>query len=103
MTSALATHAYREKFAMASKGNDIRAWEPSPWTGAPNADVSNAQTMTSPEARASRAKADEVMAALKKGDQGEADRLMGKKEQHDSLLPGMGKLKDKLMGKKEKT
>lgn len=41
------------------------------------------------------------MAALKKGDQGEADRLMGKNENHDSLLPGMGKLKAMFLKKKE--
>lgn len=42
-----------------------------------------------------------VMAALKKGDQGEADKLMGPAQNHDSLLPGMGKLKAMILGKKK--
>lgn len=43
-----------------------------------------------------------VMAALKKGDKGEADRLMGKSEQmNDSLIPGMGKLKAMFLGRKK--
>lgn len=74
---------------MASPGNKIESWDPNPWTPAPNANVTNAQTMTSPQAQAARAKSAEVMAALKKGDPGEADRIMGKKEGHDSLVPGM--------------
>lgn len=42
------------------------------------------------------------MAALKKGDQGEADRLMGRNENHQSLLPGMAKLKGMVLGRKKK-
>ncbi|KAM0719117.1 hypothetical protein Q7P37_005022 [Cladosporium fusiforme] len=87
---------------MASKGNKIESWEANPWTPAPNANVANEQTMTSPEAQAARAKSAEVMAALKKGDKGEADRLMGKSEQmNDSLIPGMGKLKAMFLGRKK--
>ncbi|KAL1305529.1 hypothetical protein AAFC00_007140 [Neodothiora populina] len=85
---------------MASKGNTIEGWEPNPWTHAPNANVANAETMTSPQAQAARAKSMEIMAALKKGDKGDADRLMGSQETHDSLLPGVAKLKKKLLGKK---
>lgn len=76
--------------------------EPTPWSAPLNSDINNEQAMTSPEAQAARAKSAEVMAALKKGDQGEADRLMGPREHHDSLIPGMGKLKEKLLGKKKK-
>jgi hypothetical protein len=61
---------------MASKGNRIEAWEPSPWTTAPNANVANAETMTSLQAQAARARSAEVMAALKKGEPGDADKLM---------------------------
>ncbi|KAH0264000.1 cytochrome P450, partial [Aureobasidium melanogenum] len=88
---------------MAHRGNDISAWDPTPFTHAPNANVSNAQTMTSPEAVAAREKAAAVMAALKKGEQGDADRLMGKQEKYDSLLPGMAKLKNKFLGGKKDT
>lgn len=56
--------------------------------------------MTSPEAQAARAKSAEIMAALKKGDEEEANRLMGPQKNHDSLLPGMGKLKAMLTKKK---
>ena len=85
---------------MASKGNKIESWEANPWTYPPNANVTNAETMTSPEAQAARAKSAEIMAALKKGDEEEANRLMGP-QKHDSLIPGMAKLKDMLMKKKE--
>jgi hypothetical protein len=44
--------------------------------------------MTSPQAAAARAKAQAVMAALEKGEPGDADRLMGKQERYDSLVPG---------------
>ena len=87
---------------MASKGNTIESWEPVPWGSGPNANVSNAETMTSPEAQAARARSAEIMAALKKGEPGDADKLMGEKKHHDSLLPGMGKLKSRLMGGKKK-
>ena len=73
---------------MAHRGNDISAWDPNPYTHAPNANVQNTSTMTSPQAEAARAKSQAVMAALKKGDAGEADRLMGKQENYDSLVPG---------------
>lgn len=73
---------------MAHRGNDISAWDPNPYTHAPNANVQNTTTMTSPQAEAARAKSQAVMAALKKGDAGEADRLMGKQENYDSLVPG---------------
>ncbi|OQO01816.1 hypothetical protein B0A48_12289 [Cryoendolithus antarcticus] len=86
---------------MASKGNKIESWEANPWTPAPNANVANTETMTSPEAQAARARSAEIMAALKKGEPGEADKMMGQKKNHDSLLPGMGKLKDKLLGGKK--
>ena len=86
---------------MASKGNRIEAWEANPWTAPPNANVANADTMTSPQAQAARAKSAEVMAALKKGDEGEADRLMGVKQGNDSLFPGMGRLKDRIFGGKK--
>jgi hypothetical protein len=61
---------------MASKGHTIESWEPSPWTHAPNANVANEQTMTSLQAQAARAKSAEVMAALKKGEPGDADKLL---------------------------
>jgi hypothetical protein len=85
---------------MASKGNSIESSETTPWTHPANANVTNAQTMTSPEAQAARAKSAEIMAALKKGDEEEANRLMGPPRNHDSLLPGMAKLKAMLMKKK---
>lgn len=85
---------------MASKGNTIESWDPNPFTPAPNANVANAETMTSPEAQAARAKSAEIMAALKKGDEDEAHRLMGPKH-HDSLIPGMAKLKAMLTKKDE--
>jgi len=86
---------------MASKGNKIESWEANPWTHPPNANVTNAETMTSPEAQAARAKSAEIMAALKKGDEEEANRLMGPQRKHDSLIPGMAKLKDILTKKKD--
>ncbi|KAM0705164.1 hypothetical protein Q7P35_007951 [Cladosporium inversicolor] len=85
---------------MASKGNKIESWEANPWTHPPNANVTNAETMTSPEAQAARAKSAEIMAALKKGDEEEANRLMGP-QKHDSLIPGMAKLKGLLTKKKD--
>jgi hypothetical protein len=57
--------------------------------------------MTSPEAQAARAKSAEVMAALKRGDEDEANRLIGPKKNHDSLLPGLAKLKGLLMAKQD--
>ena len=86
---------------MASKGNKIEGWEANPWTPAPNANVTNANTMTSPEAQAARAKSAEIMAALKKGDADEAGRLMTPKKEQDSLFPGIGKLKAKIMAKQD--
>lgn len=90
---------------MASRGsgsnNKISEWEPNAFTSPANANVADAEAMTSPAAQAARAKSAEVMAALKKGDQGEADRVMGKKEHYDSLLPGMGRLKTMFLGKKK--
>ena len=86
---------------MAEKGNTIQSWEPNPWSPAPNATVANANTMTSPEAQAARAKAAEIMAALKKGDEDEANRLMTPKKHQDSLIPGMGKLKAKIMARQD--
>jgi len=73
---------------MAERGNRIEAWDPNPFTAPPNANVSNASTMTSPQAQAARAKSEKVMQALRNGDTAEADRLMGKQENYDSLLPG---------------
>jgi hypothetical protein len=61
---------------MASKGNTLESWEPSPWTPAPNANVADQKAMTSLQAQAARAKSAEVMAALKKGEPGDADRLL---------------------------
>jgi hypothetical protein len=86
---------------MASKGNKIESWQVNPWTPAPNANVMDSRTMTSPEAQAARAKSAEIMAALKKGEPGAAERLMTSKRNHDSLLPGMGKLKSMLYGNKK--
>ncbi|THY22462.1 hypothetical protein D6D00_06871 [Aureobasidium pullulans] len=73
---------------MASNGNRIEAWDPNPFTAPPNANVSNSQTMTSPQAQAARAKSEKVMEALRNGDTEEANRLMGKQENYDSLVPG---------------
>lgn len=113
---------------MASKGNTIEGWEPSPWTHAPNANVANEKTMTSAQAQAARAKSAEVMAALKKGEPGDADKLLvcfcrscvlytlaglctdycfvdqgPSRQKNDSLIPGMGRLKDRILnGKSEK-
>ena len=86
---------------MASKGNQIESWEVNPATHPPNANVTNAETMTSPEAQAARAKSAEIMAALKKGDEEEANRLMGPQRNHDSLIPGMAKLKAMITSKKD--
>ncbi|TIA35134.1 hypothetical protein D6C78_06359 [Aureobasidium pullulans] len=73
---------------MASNGNRIEAWDPNPFTAPPNANVSNSQTMTSPQAQAARAKSEKVMEALRNGNTEEANRLMGKQENYDSLVPG---------------
>jgi hypothetical protein len=73
---------------MASPGNKIEGWNPNPWTHAPNANAANEQTMTSQAAQDARAKSQAVMAALKKGEPGDADKLMGRQENYDSLLPG---------------
>ena len=86
---------------MASRGNKIESWEVNPATHPPNANVTNAETMTSPEAQAARAKSAEIMAALKKGDEEEANRLMGPQKNHDSLIPGMAKLKAMITSKKD--
>ncbi|KAI5248460.1 hypothetical protein E4T43_01197 [Aureobasidium subglaciale] len=86
---------------MASPGNKIEGWNPNPFTHAPNANVSNTSTMTSPQAQAAREKSAAVMAALKKGEKGDADRLMGRQENYDSLVPGIAALKKKFLGKKE--
>ncbi|KAI4721012.1 hypothetical protein E4T48_02641 [Aureobasidium sp. EXF-10727] len=85
---------------MASPGNNLEAWAPNPFTHAPNANVSDARTMTSSQAVAAREKSAAVMAALKNGDKGEADRLMGKQQKYDSLVPGIAKLKNKFLGGK---
>jgi hypothetical protein len=69
-------HLLRRTTSMASKGNTLESWEPSPWTAAPNANVADQKAMTSAQAQAARAKSAEVMAALKKGEPGDADRLL---------------------------
>ena len=63
-------------FAPGAEGNTLESWEPSPWTHAPNANVADQKAMTSAQAQAARAKSAEVMAALKKGEPGDADRLL---------------------------
>ncbi|THY10931.1 hypothetical protein D6D01_09110 [Aureobasidium pullulans] len=78
----------RTNTTMASNGNRIEAWDPNPFTAPPNANVSNSQTMTSPQAQAARAKSEKVMEALRNGDTEKANRLMGKQENYDSLVPG---------------
>ncbi|THZ63206.1 hypothetical protein D6C86_03288 [Aureobasidium pullulans] len=82
------TNTTQHNTKMASNGNRIEAWDPNPFTAPPNANVSNSQTMTSPQAQAARAKSEKVMEALRNGDTEEANRLMGKQENYDSLVPG---------------
>lgn len=82
--------------------NTLERMETTPWSNPTNANVADAQKMTSPEAEAARARSEEIMAALRKGDKGEADKLMGENQNHDSLLPGMAKLKGMLLGGKKK-
>lgn len=87
---------------MSYPGSSIVSTETS-YIGLPeNLNANDAAGNQSPEAEAARAKTAAVMAALKKGDQGEADRLMGKNENHDSLIPGFGKLKGMILGRKKK-
>ena len=73
---------------MASKGNSIESWHPIPFGQGPNANVANEETMTSPQAQAARARSQEIMAALKKGEPGDADKLMGKSQKDSGLIPG---------------
>lgn len=79
----------------------LEGMETTPYSNPTNANVADAHKMTSPEAEAARAKSAEIMVVLQKGDKGEADRLMGENQNHDSLLPGMAKLKGMLLGKKK--
>ncbi|WPG97838.1 Hypothetical protein R9X50_00061900 [Acrodontium crateriforme] len=53
-------------------------WNDSGFAFAPNTNVMDPESMPSAEAQAARARAAEIMAALKKGEPGDADKLMGK-------------------------
>ncbi|GIZ44189.1 hypothetical protein CKM354_000739300 [Cercospora kikuchii] len=62
---------------MASGGS---SWNDSGFAFAPNTNTLDAQAMPSDQAAAARVKAAEVMAALKSGEPGAADKLMGDNE-----------------------
>ena len=57
------------------------SWNTSGFAFAPNTNVMDESTMPSDRAAAARRKAAEVMAALKKGEPGDADLLMGDQQQ----------------------
>lgn len=63
--------------------------------------VMDKESMTSDRAEAARHKAAEVMAALKKGEPGDADKLMGKAEPKTRVVP-LGWLGKKFGGKEQK-
>ncbi|KAF7845908.1 hypothetical protein BT93_L0104 [Corymbia citriodora subsp. variegata] len=87
---------------MASKGNQIDGWNPNPFTHPTNGNVMNAQSMTSPEAQAARVRAQEIMAASKNGKPGDGDRLLGRQQNYNSLIPGVASLKKRLLGGEKK-
>nr|POF26400.1 hypothetical protein CFP56_22549 [Quercus suber] len=58
------------------------SWNTSGFAFAPNTNVQDRESMPSVEADAARHKADEVMAALRSGEPGAADRMMGEQKEH---------------------
>ena len=56
------------------------SWNDSPYAFAPNTNTLDEQSMPSDQAAAARAKSAQVMAALKSGEPGAADKLMGDNE-----------------------
>jgi hypothetical protein len=67
---------------MASQGNNLDYWEPSPWSAAQTANADQ-KDLAPAQAQAARAKSAEIMAALKKGEPGDADKLLVSSALHD--------------------
>ena len=65
----------RPQTTMASQGNNLDSWEPSPWSAAQPANADQ-KDLAPAQAQAARAKSAEIMAALKKGEPGDADKLL---------------------------
>ncbi|KAF2166955.1 hypothetical protein M409DRAFT_23002 [Zasmidium cellare ATCC 36951] len=85
---------------MSTKNNPGGPGTSSPWNAAgpafaPNTNTLDRESMPSSQAEAARLKSAAVMAALKNGDKGEADRLMGKENKpQGQLIPrGSGDVK----------
>ncbi|KAF7187137.1 hypothetical protein HII31_11518 [Pseudocercospora fuligena] len=78
------------------------SWNSSGFSFSPNTDTMNRETMPSERAEAARQKSAEVMAALKSGEPGAADRLMGPQRESGSkgIVP-MQWVKSKFGGKKK--
>ncbi|GAB1744154.1 hypothetical protein NU219Hw_g1311t1 [Hortaea werneckii] len=64
------------------------------WGWNQNSNVMDSNSMTSDRAEAARNRSQEIMAALRKGEKGDADALMGKSESTSSGI-GLGWLKGK--------
>lgn len=65
---------------MANSANST-SWNTSGFAFAPNTNTMDANSMPSDKAAAARLKSAEVMAALKNGESGDADAIMGKQQQ----------------------
>ncbi|EME44719.1 hypothetical protein DOTSEDRAFT_72245 [Dothistroma septosporum NZE10] len=62
------------------------SWNAAPFAFAPNTNTMDPTTMPSAQAEAARQKSAAVMAALKRGDEAEANRLMGKENNTQGQL-----------------
>ncbi|KAK4545737.1 hypothetical protein LTR36_002691 [Oleoguttula mirabilis] len=80
---------YAKKVPGMANSASNSSWNTSGFAFAPNTNAMDANTMPSDKAAAARMKAAEVMAALKKGEQGDADAIMGKQQQKGTqgILP----------------
>ncbi|CAK3814197.1 Hypothetical predicted protein [Lecanosticta acicola] len=68
-------------------------WHANGYGSPPNSTIMNKDSMPSDKAEAARQKSAAVMEALRNGDQGAADRLMGKNEARKGHASGPGPMK----------
>lgn len=79
-------------------------WNSGPFAFAPNTNVLDTNSMPSTTADAARSRTADIMAALKSGEPGAADKMMGDFDGRSAAggLTGFGKLMDKFTKKESK-
>ncbi|KAK5127161.1 hypothetical protein LTR85_008522 [Meristemomyces frigidus] len=95
---------YSERAPGMANSANSSSWNTSPFAFAPNTNAMDANSMPSDKAAAARMRSAEVMAALKSGEPGDADAIMGKQQQKGTqgIVP-LQWLKRKMGNKSAKT